>query len=139
MKVFCKQTTSYGFDLNEVNTVFSNNFDYSFGGYGLKIDEEYIVMGVAMYKNSQCLYYLIDTNGKPDWFPYLLFTIIDDTIPQNWYIKVSGSTGDTGLYSLIGFDELCNETDYYDRLLEREEDAMNVYFTRKKEMEGSSA
>lgn len=135
MRAICKQTTSHGFDLKEVTTVFSNDFDYSFGGYGLELDKEYFVMGIAMYQNSNCLYYLIDTNGKPDWFPYLLFDIADNSIPRNWFIKVNGKNDDSDIYSLCGFDELCNDSDFYDQLLERDEKAMQIYFKRKAELE----
>ena len=71
---------SKGFDLKEVTTVFSNDFDYGYGGYGLELDKEYFVMGLVIYQKSNCLYYLIDVNGKPDWFPYLLFAMLNFNI-----------------------------------------------------------
>ena len=135
MRAICKQTTSHGFDLKEVTTVLSNNFDYSYGGYGLELDKEYFVMGIAMYQDSNCLYYLIDTNGDPDWFPYLLFDITDNSIPRKWFTKVNGKNDDMDIYSLFGFDELCNDSDFYDQLLEREGEAMQIYFERKSELE----
>src|SRR5258705_9985974 len=78
MKVICKKVDSQGFDLKEVTTVFSNNFDYSFGGSGLELGKEYTVMGIALYNDSNCLYYLVDASGRPDWFPYLLFETLDN-------------------------------------------------------------
>lgn len=139
MKVICKQTTSYGFDLREVTTILSNDFDYGFGGYGLEINKEYLVMGVLVYQNNNCLYYLIDTNGKPDWFPYLLFDIVDNSIPKNWFLKVNEKGKETNIYSLFGFKELCSDSDFYNQIANREESAMSIYFKRKSELENELA
>jgi len=135
MRAICKQTTSKGFDLQEVTTVLSNEFDYNYGGYGLEVNKEYFILGIAVYQNNNCLYYLVDVNGKPDWFPYLLFDVTDNSFPKNWFIKINGKSDDTDIYSLCGFDELCNDDDFYDQLLEREEQAMQTYFRRKIELE----
>ena len=88
MKVICKETTSKKFDLKQVTTVFSNDFDYNFGGYGIELNREYIVMGMVIYQDSTCLYNLIDVNGKTELFPYLLFDISDNRLPKEWYVKV---------------------------------------------------
>lgn len=135
MQVICKQINSCGFDLKEVTTVFSNDFDYSFGGHGLELGKEYIVMGVATYKDSNFLYYLIDVNGKPEWFPYLLFNVSDHTLPNDWFIKVNNKDEDNDVYFILGFNELCNEEGFYDQLLGRNEIAMSTYFKRKIQIE----
>ncbi len=135
MKVICKQTTSENFNLNEVTTVLSNSFDYTFGGYGLELGKEYIVMGIVVYNDSNCLYYLIDVNGRPDWFPFLLFDISNNSLPTNWFTKVIGKSQTTNIYWLIGFEELCNDENFYHNLTEREDIAMRIYFKRKIEIE----
>jgi len=135
MKVICKQTTSEGFNLKEVTSVLSNEFDYTFGGYGLELNKEYIIMGIVLYKDSNCLYYLIDVNGRPGWFPFLLFDVSDNSLPANWFTKVISKKESTPVYCLIGFEELCKEEDFYHNLIEREETAMRIYFRRKIEIE----
>ncbi len=135
MKAICKQTTSKGFDLKEVTTVFSHDFDYSFGGYGLEINREYLIMGLVVYKDTNCIYFLIDVNGKPDWFPYLLFEITDNCLPKEWFLKVNGKSSKSDIYSIVGFDELCNNEDFYNQLVERNIDAIQIYFKRKIELE----
>lgn len=77
MKLICKKTSAKGFDLKEVTTLFTDNHNY-----GLTLAKEYVVMGIVIYKDSNCLHYLIDENGKPDWYPYLLFDISDNSLPQ---------------------------------------------------------
>jgi hypothetical protein len=127
MKVICKQTTSEGFDLMDVKTVFANDHDYNIGGYGIELKKEYIVMGIILYRNSNYLYYLIDTNGRPDWYPNGLFQVVNNSLPSNWFMKIYLKEEALNIYSLIGFDELCN--------LERDENAMRIYFKRKMELE----
>jgi hypothetical protein len=135
MKAICIQTTSEGFDLHEVTTVFSNDFDYNYGGYGIELGKEYTIMGIVLYNDSNCLYYLIDVNGRPDWFPYLLFEISDNSLPRNWFIKLNGKMKSSDINCLWGFEELCNVQDFYHQLIEREETAMRIYFRRKIEIE----
>ena len=135
MKAICKKTTSKDFDLKEVTTIYSNDFDYSFGGYGLEIDKEYIIMGLLVYQDTKCIYYLTDVNGKPDWFPYLLFEVTDNSIPKHWFVKIYVKNDDSYIYSICGFNELCNDIGFYDKLLERDETALRIYFKRKIELE----
>lgn len=135
MKVKCKQTTSQGFDLKEVTDVLSNDFDYNVGGWGIELDSEYLVMGMAVFKDTNCLYYLIDVQGKPFWYPYLLFNVSDNSLPQNWFLKVIHKKEDSDFFLLWGFYELCNEQDYCDKLMDRDEPALMTYFKRKIELE----
>ena len=134
MKIICKKTTSKGFDLNEVTTVLSQNFDYTFGGSGLEMGKEYLVMGIAVYKDSNCVYFLVDTAGRPNWFSHLLFEVLDNSVPANWFVRVNGKRADSDVYSHVGFDELCNNEMYYDQLVNRDEEAIRIYFERKSEL-----
>jgi hypothetical protein len=135
MRVLCNKTTSEGFDLKEVNTVKSNDFDYTFGGKGIELNKEYIVMGLAIFQSSKCVYYLIDVYSKPVWFPSLLFNTIDNKIPDHWFLNIYKKNENPNIYLLLGFDELCNNENFYDLLIEREEVAMRIYFKRKIELE----
>src|SRR5689334_8028940 len=113
MKVICNETSAKNLDLSEVTTILSNDFDYSFGGYGLELQKEYIVMGIMQYHDTKHLYYLIDTNGKPDWFPYALFTVSNDSLPANWSFKVYNQKENSFIHFLCGFEELCNSPNFY--------------------------
>lgn len=135
MRVVCKKITSQDINLIEVNTVSSNNFDYNFGGYGLELDKEYLVMGIILYFSSQCSYYLIDVHGKPYWFPYLLFDILENSIPSSWFFINKRKNIEGNIHIICGFDELCNDEEYYNKLISREEKAMRTYFKRKIELE----
>ena len=130
MKILCKKNTIKGVDLKEVTTFLVDEYNYE-----LEIGKEYLVMGIMTPKDSNCIYYLTDHNGSPFWYPYLLFDITDNTIPKNWYILILNKNGDGTIFTLIGFDELCNDDDFHDALMERDEQAMLTYFKRRIEME----
>lgn len=57
------------------------------------------------------------------------------SIPQNWFMRVNGKKDDISFYSLCVFDEFCNDNDFYERLMDREEKEMRIYFRRKIELE----
>jgi len=124
MKVICKYN-----DPSNLLGGIPDNFDY-----GLEISKEYLVMGILTFKYSNNLYFLVDENGRPSWFPYQIFETINNEIPQNWFIKVNVENDFVDYQNLIGFNELCNKEDFFNQLLERGEEAMQVYFKRKIEL-----
>lgn len=133
MKIICKETISKNFDLKEVITAKSNNFDY--GNFGLKLNRKYLVFGFLIYKASNCIYYLVDLDGWPYWFPSPLFDVISNDIPKNWFITIYPRSSPHNIYIICGFNELCNNEFFYDRLWEAEENAMAIFYKRKIEME----
>jgi|SRR5690606_8338070 len=125
MKVVCKYN-----DPDNVPNAISNNFDF-----GLELGKEYLVMGLLTFKQSNDLYYLIDEGGRPSWFPNQIFEVLSNNLPYNWYMKINIDDDYVDYRNLIGFSELCNEQDFFNQLLERDEEAMRIYFRRKIEHE----
>jgi len=131
MKVICKENTAENLDLNEVKHASRTT------QYPVRVGSEYIVMGMMIYKNFNCLYYLVsDNNGLPYWIPCELFEISDNTLSPNWFVKVFDKKDvSTNFFYLSGFSELCNDDDYNDDLVLREGDASEIYDKRKAEVE----
>ena len=117
-------------DPNDLPDGIPNNFDY-----GLEVDKEYLVMGIAIFKKSDNLYFLVDENSCPNWFPSQIFDITHNSLHYNWFMKVNFDNEHVDYKNLIGFDELCNDENFFNLLLERDENAMRIYFRRKIEME----
>ena len=133
MKVICKKDVIRDAELKEVTTSRVDKYDYS---AEIEIGKEYRVMGLMMTRHSNCLYYLIDDDGRPWWYPYMLFDISDNSLPSNWYIMlIDKSIPYIDVYYLSGFYELCNDDDYYDALNERKAGTVDTYFKRKREYE----
>lgn len=133
MKIKCKNTSAKNLNLFEVNTINSNEFDYNI--FGLLANEIYLVMSIVLYKDTKYLYYLIDINGKPNWFPNELFEVIDNSLPNQWSFKIYNDESDIDIYSIWGYDEICNQEDHYDQLIERENVALEIYFNKKRIIE----
>jgi len=135
MKVICKENTAEHLDLNEVKGVSCDTV------YPLIKGKEYIVMGVMMLRDSNCLYYLVDEDGQPYWVPYGLFDVSDNQVSFNWAINdwsikvFSKKDYLSNLFYLVGFNELCNDEKYYDDLMKREQYALDIYFKRKAEIQ----
>src|SRR5690606_5659168 len=116
MKVICKENRAVNLDFNEVTILSSKETRFP-----VVRGNEYIVMGIMIRKDSNCIYYLVDGGGFPDWIPYILFDISHNELSPNWYISILNKKESTGnIFYLSGFSELCNEEDYHDALVERE-------------------
>ena|SRR3989344_9689171 len=121
MKVICKFN-----DPLRLPVDFPNNFDY-----GLEVEKEYLVMGMALYRNDNNLHYLVDDNSRPNWFPYQIFIISDNSLPNDWFIKIKENKEQTDIHTIWGFYELCNDERYYDLLIDRDKAALDVYYKYK--------
>ena len=122
MKVICKHANGNRFSQGQLpigfNPVSQTN---------LILDKEYLVMGIYLFK--QHIYYLVDENSKPYWFPCILFEISDSRINADWHIKITNT--DNSLESFQGYFELCYVEGYNNRLMERDEEEMRTYFKQK--------
>lgn len=125
MKVICRYN-----DPSSIPDNIPDNFDY-----GLELSKEYLVMGILTFKESNNLYLLVDESGRPSWFPYQIFEIINSSLPSGWVVKINIDDDCVDYKNLIGYNELCSQDDYFNKLLERDESAMRVYFRRKIELE----
>ena len=65
-------------------------------------------------------------NGRPSWFPYQIFSIVNNELPANWFVKINIGNDYVDYRNLFGFDELCNKEDFFNQLLERDEEAMKI-------------
>lgn len=117
-------------DPANVGNCIPNNFNY-----GLEINKEYLVMGIMTLKKSDNLYFLIDENTSPGWFPYQIFEIVSNDLPFNWFVGINKGDIYTDYQNLIGFNELCNNEGFFNKLLERDEETLRTYFRRKIELE----
>jgi hypothetical protein len=131
MKVICTATSSKDFDLSDVKTVLVPNHQYD-----VEIGDEYLVMGIKVNWDSSCVYYLINVPGHDAaWYPYLLFEIVENNIPNEWDCCCYNSKTDfmEEVRFICGFKELCNPQFYYNLVLGEEE--QRIYIKRKIELE----
>jgi hypothetical protein len=125
MKVTCKYN-----DPGNVPAGVPDKFDF-----GLEINKDYLVMGIAIFQQSNEVYFLVDEGGRPSWYPHQIFATVSNDLPDSWFLKINEGDVHADYQNLFGFYELCNEADFFNRLLAREETAMRLYFRRKIEAE----
>lgn len=127
MKVLCKYN-----DPNNVPEGISSDFDYD-----LELQKEYLVMGIMI--NRKELSYFVDENGKPGFYPKELFDVTDNQLSQDWYFRPYSKNDEMYPYvqAIWGYHELVFEENHYEKIVEREEAALRLYFKRKIELENS--
>lgn len=130
MKVICLKNQLYGFEMKRVAPYAKDIVEYP-----ININKEFIVMGLQLDINTNNIKYLIQNIGLPLWYPQQLFTISENTIPENWFVKHIVKNNAGKIFFLTGFDELCNNDDFHDALMEREDWALQIFYKRLKEQE----
>lgn len=145
MKVRCIKNR--GADLRPYEYEIINNDDI-LGRFGatawseyneIKIGREYLVMGITLSKGA--LYYLIDDGEDVDACPYPLFEVVDHTLPASWFFKALKNTDKKYPYreAVWGYYEFVFDDSHYEKLVDFDEEAMQIYFRRKRELEKALA
>ncbi len=103
--------------------------------FGLTIGEEFLVMGMILGKD--CLTYLINDGSLIGCYPYALFEVIDNKLPNSWFFKSFKNTDEMYPYqeSVWGYYELVFDVNHYEKLVEMDEEASRIYFKRKMDLE----
>jgi hypothetical protein len=100
--------------------------------FSLNIGSDYIVYGLIIW-NGVIQYLTMDKHmSVPFWHPAELFEIINKAIPYDWYFD---SLEETGVQLICGYKELVEDENHFDDLLERKEEAINIFLKRKKEID----
>lgn len=108
--------------------------------YPIIVGKDYKVMGIALYKDTNCLHYLVDDHDRPFWYPHFLFDISEHSLPINWFSRNFDTNITKGdLLCISGFYELCMNDDFHDALIEREKWALQIYIDKKNESINNSS
>ena len=128
MKVRCLATTGSG-----INTfTLSNIGDLTKTEYPLEKDEIYTIYAQVLFKNV--LHYLIigTYEDLPSWYPAELFEVVDHQVHLEWYYNYEVNSVVSGLW---GYKEIVLTDNHYDDLIERTDEAIEVFLKRKKEID----
>ncbi len=108
--------------------------------HGLELNKEYLVMGIVLADKKN--WYLIDANTRPSLFPSDIFEITDHSLSLNWFfspIYTEDYVYPLNKNGVLGYYEFVLKKDHYEKLVDRDEEAMQIYFKRKIELENLSA
>lgn len=128
MKVVCKYNNGNDIDPNLLPLGFNSESETN-----LILEKEYIVLGIMLYEKS--IFYLLDEDLNPFWYPDILFSISESKINSNWHFKMITKQESPYAQAIWGYLELCFLKGHNDRLMERDSNDMQIYFRQKKAAE----
>jgi len=96
------------------------------GQLNLEKNVEYCVYGVVFRDNAPWYYLCLDEDDEsPTPYPAELFKIIDERLSSYWRISTEDST--SGVMSSIVFDEWANDPSFYERLVDGDPSAIELF------------
>ncbi len=102
----------------------------------LIINKEYVVYGIAFFKKGLSEYLIVDKYNNPFWCPDEIFQIINNKLSSLWFFqKYKKDDGMIDDWFVWGYNELVNNINHSDNLMEREDNDLNIFYKRKKEMD----
>ena len=105
-------------------------------GWPIDKGESYEVYGINLWKGN--LHYLVvnryqGIEQRPWLCPAELFEITNSLLPQKWYFSFLGTENLND--AIWGYEELVVIPKHLEDLQEREDEALNIFFKRKKEID----
>ena len=103
--------------------------------YDINIEKIYTVYSMHMWKGI--LSYLLsdELNDWPFWYPAELFEVVDPLLPMEWYFSFNRYENKEPRNAIWGYKEMALDPQHRIDLIERETEALEIFFKRKKEID----
>jgi len=136
MKIKC--ISNKGNSLNKCNIVPKENLTEK-TIFDITPEQEYVVYGIVI-RNNSVWYYIADDNffGSefPVWYPAELFKIVDNKISTTWILGLRENDSDKKELKLfLSFPNWVNDKYFYDSLVNKEKEAVELFMRYKKIMD----
>jgi hypothetical protein len=101
--------------------------------FHLSVGTDYAILGLGLFEGT-LLALVLDETGKPNWLPVGLFDLADAEMPEEWHFSVvdpgaaSGVAPANGWMALWGYAELVQNQVHREKLIERDGEALEVFF-----------
>lgn len=104
--------------------------------FPLTVHVDYVVFAVTVFLGT-AWYYVLDDDGLdwPTWMPASLFEIADGSLPHAWkfgYVRYSQEDQK----AILSFPEWADDPSFYERLVDRDPVAVEIFARRRLEAEG---
>jgi hypothetical protein len=97
--------------------------------------KEYTVYGVMIFKDVTNYLVIPYEAAWPNWFAAELFEITEKLLPAEWYFQYFGINHPSGYQFLMGYKEMTIDELHVIALINREQDAMEIFLKRKAEVD----
>lgn len=126
MKVLCAINNIFDIEEGVKLDRIKKYIHLSDGQLNLEKNVEYCVYGIVFRDNSPWYYLCLDEDDEsPTPYPSELFKIVDGRLSSYWRISTEGSTN--GVISSMVFDEWANESSFYERLVDGDPSAIELF------------
>jgi hypothetical protein len=101
--------------------------------FHLDVDSEYRVFAMSLWETA-LIVLVCDETGQPNWLPIGLFKFNDYSMPSDWEFVLLDGGAASGGNSLSretarwGYQEMIRNPKHHDALIEREQEALKVFF-----------
>lgn len=93
------------------------------------VGKEYDVHAVSVLNDGVPFYQFINDLGYPAWQPYIIFKIMDMTLPPDWRCNCVG-TSDGGIALLVGPEFVVQDEQSYNDMVESNADQIDRFWKR---------
>lgn len=128
MKVRCVNNNGYLFSPIKVKEGHNQKTLYN----EISINKDYNIYGIVLYEEG-LRYLIFDDYETPYWYPAELFNIIDNKVDVTWYYEFYGY--EESVSAIWGYYELVFSKMHFDELAEQHQEAMDIFFKRKQEID----
>jgi hypothetical protein len=109
--------------------------------FDVKVDGSYLALGMGIFE-TVLLLLIHDETGQPNWLPIGLFEIQWPLLPADWHFVVrdgraaSGGDATNRWVAVWGYPDLVNDPRHGDGLIERDPDALKIFFRELAKVQG---
>jgi len=87
--------------------------------------KEYVVQSMALW-GLHLVLLLADDAGRPNWFPAVLFRVVNPHLPPDWAYDIARHDS-RGLRAIWGYKEIVQNKQHNDALIDRDPDALRLF------------
>ena len=132
MNVLCQRRTRADVRLDECREYAQDTADE------LKLGATYTVYAQCLHR--ACFWYLIEPDGlretpRPGWYPAEWFSVLDGRISPTWIFAYAENFGGLGPQAMWGYPELVASYEHWSGLLDRKDEALSLWSTRKSQID----
>jgi hypothetical protein len=101
--------------------------------FDLHVGSEYVAVGMGLWETT-LVALMCDDTGKPNWLPIGLFEFEPQLVPAHWEFALCDGRAASGGDALNrwvarwGYPELVRNEGHSDGLIERDPDALQIFF-----------
>jgi hypothetical protein len=129
MRVLCTAKSGESLSVNHYEHGYTPSTDFD-----LEIGKDYIAYGISLW-NGLLVYLVVGEGLHPHWYPAELFTVSENKLPDDWFFAYFAEKDGAEINAIWGYNELVNNEVHFDGVSNLDQDAIEVFVTRKKEID----